>query len=208
MMTPHVAPIMVQSASPPPTVPWTSAQSIQHERTEVTERSLWCYTCLGRMQFGTCFLRASTASWFCLVYLHVASGFGLLGFVQRRTTNKPRVVMSTSSSAAAPAVAILPAKTPLPLLDDGLTVVSFNVLLPNGNDGWWMYKVCIMTGKREKTAGTEKGRDADGAAGNMRSTTPLTDFQSSSSPQQKEWRCRKLWRCNRPVERFPKTYRF
>ncbi|CAM9545295.1 unnamed protein product, partial [Ectocarpus sp. 8 AP-2014] len=27
------------------------------------------------------------------------------------------------------------------LLDDGLTVVSFNVLLPNGNDGWWMYKV-------------------------------------------------------------------
>lgn len=58
-------------------------------------------------------------------------------------------MMSTSSSAAA-AVAILPAKAPLPLLDDGLTVVSFNVLLPNGNDGWWMYKVCVMTGKREK----------------------------------------------------------
>ncbi|CBN76958.1 conserved unknown protein [Ectocarpus siliculosus] len=48
--------------------------------------------------------------------------------------------MSTPSSSAAAAVAILPAKTPLPLLDDGLTVVSFNVLLPNGNDGWWMYK--------------------------------------------------------------------
>ncbi|CAB1098528.1 unnamed protein product [Ectocarpus sp. CCAP 1310/34] len=48
--------------------------------------------------------------------------------------------MSTSSAAPAPAVAILPAKAPLPLLDDGLTVVSFNVLLPNGNDGWWMYK--------------------------------------------------------------------
>ncbi|CAM9740082.1 unnamed protein product [Ectocarpus fasciculatus] len=48
--------------------------------------------------------------------------------------------MSTSSAAAAAAVAILPAKAPLPLLDDGLTVVSFNVLLPNGNDGWWMYK--------------------------------------------------------------------
>ncbi|CAM9637834.1 unnamed protein product [Ectocarpus sp. 13 AM-2016] len=48
--------------------------------------------------------------------------------------------MSTSSAAEAAAVAILPAKAPLPLLDDGLTVVSFNVLLPNGNDGWWMYK--------------------------------------------------------------------
>ncbi|CAN0358048.1 unnamed protein product, partial [Scytosiphon promiscuus] len=26
-------------------------------------------------------------------------------------------------------------------MDNGITVLSFNVLLPNGNDGWWMYKV-------------------------------------------------------------------
>lgn len=37
---------------------------------------------------------------------------------------------------------VLSPKAPLPNIDDGITVVSFNVLLPNGNDGWWMYKVC------------------------------------------------------------------
>lgn len=57
--------------------------------------------------------------------------------------------MSTSTTATPPAVDILPAKAPLPLLDDGITVVSFNVLLPNGNDGWWMYKVRACKGEGE-----------------------------------------------------------
>eukprot|EP00903_Cladosiphon_okamuranus_P013552 g12623.t1 len=35
---------------------------------------------------------------------------------------------------------VLPANVPLPEIPDGITVVSFNVLLPNGKDGWWMYK--------------------------------------------------------------------
>lgn len=39
---------------------------------------------------------------------------------------------------------VLPAKAPLPEVADGITVVSFNVLLPNGNDGWWMYKVSLV----------------------------------------------------------------
>ena len=37
--------------------------------------------------------------------------------------------------------AILPPDSPLPFIKDGVTVLSFNVLLPNGNDGWWIYKV-------------------------------------------------------------------
>lgn len=45
------------------------------------------------------------------------------------------------------AIAILPPREPLPHLgDDGITVVSFNVLLPNGKDGWWIYKVSQQIG--------------------------------------------------------------
>ena len=46
--------------------------------------------------------------------------------------------MSTSTPV------VFPAKAPLPEIADGITVVSFNVLLPNGNDGWWMYKVSLV----------------------------------------------------------------
>lgn len=63
-----------------------------------------------------------------LSYLRVVSGL-----IRSKTT--------LSSVAMEPAV--LPAKAPLPRLEDGITVVSFNVLLPNGNDGWWMYKVHV-----------------------------------------------------------------
>ncbi len=81
-----------------------------------------------RMRRGT---GAASAIFVCLSYLRVASG------LIRSTT--------TLSSVAMDKPAVLPAKAPLPRLDDGITVVSFNVLLPNGNDGWWMYKVHLET---------------------------------------------------------------
>ncbi|CAN0533982.1 unnamed protein product, partial [Scytosiphon promiscuus] len=48
---------------------------------------------------------------------------------------------ATAATAVSMPPEILPSNTPLPFIDDGITVVSFNVLLPNGNDGWWIYKV-------------------------------------------------------------------
>lgn len=36
---------------------------------------------------------------------------------------------------------VFPSDAPLPSIEEGVTVLSFNVLLPNGNDGWWIYKV-------------------------------------------------------------------
>lgn len=76
------------------------------------------------------FLKVETTALVFLVYLRVASSFGQ----QFRTT-------STSTMSTTTPVVLSP-KAPLPNIDDGITVVSFNVLLPNGNDGWWMYKVC------------------------------------------------------------------
>lgn len=52
------------------------------------------------------------------------------------------------------AIAILRPREPLPYMgDDGITVLSFNVLLPNGNDGWWIYKVS----QRISASGSTKG---------------------------------------------------
>lgn len=69
---------------------------------------------------------ATTALWF-LVNLRVVFSFG------------QQFKVTSTSTMSTPIV--LPAKAPLPEIADGITVVSFNVLLPNGNDGWWMYKV-------------------------------------------------------------------
>lgn len=121
------------------------------------ERSSWCATqTVRRMRFGTSAERATTALCFCLARPHVASGFGVRGLASRCSTtaatsflaNSPKMSAGTGAEAAA-AVAILPAKAPLPLLDDGITVLSFNVLLPNGNDGWWMYKVRLSAPEDE-----------------------------------------------------------
>lgn len=72
-------------------------------------------------------LKVSTTALLLVVYLHAASSFG--------RQFKPTL----SSTMSTPVV--LPAKAPLPEIADGITVLSFNVLLPNGNDGWWMFKV-------------------------------------------------------------------
>lgn len=100
------------------------------------------------MRVGTSVERATTALCICLAHPHVASGFGVRALTSRRSAAATSLLessggMSTTTGAEIAAVAILPAKAPLPLLDDGITVLSFNVLLPNGNDGWWMYKVCL-----------------------------------------------------------------
>ena len=76
------------------------------------------------------FLEVATTSLGFLVYLRVASSFS-----QR---------FKTTSASTMSAPIVLPAKAPLPEVADGITVVSFNVLLPNGNDGWWMYKVSLV----------------------------------------------------------------
>ncbi|CAN0061731.1 unnamed protein product [Discosporangium mesarthrocarpum] len=35
---------------------------------------------------------------------------------------------------------IIPFGAPMPEVEDGVSVLSFNVLLPNSGDGWWIYK--------------------------------------------------------------------
>lgn len=74
------------------------------------------------------YLKVATAELLFLVHLHAASSF-------RQHFQTTSMSMSTSTPV------VLPAKVPLPEVFDGITVVSFNVLLPNGNDGWWMFKV-------------------------------------------------------------------
>lgn len=100
------------------------------------------------MRLSCCFASAIPAALFYLLFSHVASGF--VFSIPRGVTVMATKLRAADTTAAATATAasevsvhpeILPANTPLPFIDDGITVVSFNVLLPNGNDGWWIYKV-------------------------------------------------------------------
>ena len=101
------------------------------------------------MRLRCCFASAIPAALFYLFFSRVASGF-VVSIPPGATVmaTKLRVAETTAAAAATAEAAavsvhpeILPANTPLPFIDDGITVVSFNVLLPNGNDGWWIYKV-------------------------------------------------------------------
>lgn len=80
----------------------------------------------------------ATITHFSLANLHVASGF-LGTFPGRTAAMSTKLDCSTQQTCSAPVV-IAP-NTPLPTIEDGVSVLSFNVLLPNGNDGWWIYKV-------------------------------------------------------------------
>ena len=106
------------------------------------------------MRLSYCFASATPAAFFCLVCLHLASGFvapiprGAMAAMSTKLGADIPTQAEASAAAAAAAAAgsavrpeILPANAPLPFMADGITVVSFNVLLPNGNDGWWIYKV-------------------------------------------------------------------
>lgn len=73
-----------------------------------------------------------------LAYLHVVSGFGVLSS-RVVMTDMATKVDADAQKASRPI--IIPATAPLPFIEDGISVVSFNVLLPNSNDGWWIYKV-------------------------------------------------------------------
>ncbi|CAM9774404.1 unnamed protein product, partial [Sphacelaria rigidula] len=59
-----------------------------------------------------------------------------------RTSTAQQMMMGvTERNASKDLIEILPPREQLPHMgDEGLTVVSFNVLLPNGKDGWWIYK--------------------------------------------------------------------
>lgn len=100
------------------------------------------------MLLSYCFASVTPAALFYLVYSRVVSGF-VVSIPRGVTAMTTKLRAADTTTAAAPATAaavsvrpeILPANAPLPFIDDGITVVSFNVLLPNGNDGWWIYKV-------------------------------------------------------------------
>ena len=53
---------------------------------------------------------------------------------------------------------LLPASTPLPCLGaSGLSVLSWNVLIPNSDDGWWIYKM-YRDAPTDPTAGSWESR--------------------------------------------------
>lgn len=106
----------------------------------------------GSMRCGVRLARASSIVSFFLVYFNGAFSFRSLALRRGVAEMATKIDYSAHTSSTSTRPIIFPAKTPLPHIDidEGITVVSFNVLLPNGNDGWWIYKVRAKGGRQDQ----------------------------------------------------------